>query len=815
MLSLDFKKQILPHLIAVLVFLLVCVLFFAPVFFEGKSLTQHDVMQGLGGGQEAIEYRDQTGEEALWTNSMFGGMPAYLVNTVYSGDLMRKVLLGASLGIPRPANLIFLTFLSFYILLLAFRVRPWLAISGALAFGLTSFMMISLGAGHNSKVEAVAFMPLVLAGVHLSFDGRKVWGFIVTALGLGLELAANHLQMTYYLLLIILVYGLVQLIFAIKEKGIPELAKTVGLLVVAVVLAVGANFGKLWTVYEYSQYSIRGKSELTSGETKATGLDKDYAFQYSNGITEPLVLFIPNFFGGSLSQDLGKNSNLEEALLKNGIDRRQTKNLVENAQAYWGKQPGTAPYYAGAIVVFLFVLAMFVMESKHKYWLLAMVVLSIVLSWGKNFEAFNYFFFDYFPGYNKFRSITFVIIIAILCLSLGGFLGLEKLLSQTWNKKLQKQFLIALGITGGFALLSVILAGIGSYRGSYDDQMPEWYVAAIQQDRVSLLRMDALRSLFFVLAAGAVVWFYFKNKLKVGMAAILIGLLVCADMFLVAKRFVNSDSYARSSTRKDFAPSEADQTILQDRDPNYRVYNLINGFNDARTSYHHKSIGGYHGAKMRRYQDLIEHGITKETSELIEGLQSGRADFSTMHIINMLNAKYMVAGNTAAQVIANPNANGNAWFVNDIRKVGSADEEIETLNTINTKTVAVIDTTKFSFADKRYSASNIIQLLEYKPNYLKYEATCFSDGLAVFSEIYYPEGWVAKIDSAEVDILRANYVLRALEIPEGTHIVDFEFKPKSYFTGNTIMWISSIVILLLFVGGLYSSFFGKKEALKN
>lgn len=809
MLSLDFRGDIVPHIVAVLVFLTVSVLFFSPVIFENKGLSQHDILQWEGGAKEVLDYREKTGEEALWTNSMFGGMPAYLVSTKFSGDLMVYIQKLISLWLPSPVHLVFLCFIGFYIMMLAFRVRPWIAVPAAIAFGLTGFVIIAIGAGHNSKIAAVAFMPLVMAGIHLAYDRSRIWGFILTSIGLALEIRVNHLQITYYLLLIALIYGLVQLIYAIKNKTHVDFAKTTGVLIIAAGLAVGANIGRLWTVYEYGAYSTRGKSELSSNEeAKASGLDKDYAFQYSNGIAEPLFLFIPNFFGGASQQDLGSNSNLEEALRKNGIDRQQIKGQVENAPAYWGDQPLTAPYYGGAVVVFLFVLSLMVLDKRLKYWIVAAFVLGIVLSWGSNFSSLNYFFFDYLPGYNKFRSVTFTIIITVFSMVLGGFLGLEKILNEKWSNALQKKLLIAVGITGGFALLSVLLAGMADFKGSIDERLasyPDWYLTALRADRASLLRMDALRSLFYVLASAGLLWVYFKGKMKQIPLMVSIGVLVFLDMFLVDKRFVDADAFKRNPHKANFAANAADQRILQDKDLSYRVYNLLGGFNDARTSYHHQSVGGYHGAKMRRYQDLIEQGITKETSELINGLQSGTPNFRNNHILNMLNTKYYIVGDQANAALPNPEANGNAWFVNTIKYVAGADSEIETLNEINTKTEAVMDSLQFQSKSTSYSAANIIQLTEYKPNYLKYETTCFENGFAVFSEIFYPKGWTAKVDGMETDILRVNYVLRGMEVPAGSKTIEFEFKPASYHTGNTLMLFFNVLILLVFVGGVYVS----------
>lgn len=803
--TINFKQQILPHLVAVFIFVFAAVLFYMPVVFENKSLSQHDILQWEGGAKELIDHREKTGEEALWTNSMFSGMPANLVSIVYSGDLMIHVHKMLTLWLPHPLGITFLSFISFYVMMFAFGVRPWLGISASLAFGFTAFLIISVGAGHNSKVVAVALMPLVFAGIHLAFNRNRILGFALTALALSLELRANHLQITYYLLLITIFYGIAQLIDAIKEKTLPDFLKTVGILVIAAGLAVGTGIGRLWSIIEYSPHSIRGKSELQARADKPSGLDKDYAFQYSNGILEPLVLFIPNFMGGTSREDLGENSELEKALQRNGVDRRQAREQAKAAPAYWGDQPLTAPYYAGAIVVFLFVLSMFFLEGKQKYWILAVIALSIILSWGKNFSGFNYFIFDYLPGYNKFRSVTFTIIMAVFTMILSGFLGLEKLIEEGWNKQSQKKLLYAFGITGGFALLTALLAGIGSFSGAIDTQLagyPAWYLSALKADRESLMRMDALRSLFFVTSFAATIWFYLKSKLNAGIAFILFGFLIFLDMFLIDKRLMNDDSFKRSPKKSHFAANGADKRILQDKDPNFKVFYLLNPFNDARTSYHHKSIGGYHGAKMRRYQDLIESGISIESSEIIANLRSGSRDFSSAGITNMLNTKYLIAGNEANAVIRNPYANGNAWFVNEVKAVNTPDEELSAIGEIDTKSVAVIDNSKFQTKKSEYSAANIISLLEYKPDYLKYEATCSDDGLAVFSEIYYPKGWVARIDGEPTDILRVNYVLRALEISQGNHVVEFEYSPDSYYIGNKLMLAFNILVLVLFVGGV-------------
>ena len=803
--KINFKADVLPHLIAVVIFYLVTLVFFSPVIFENKVLPQHDIKMAAGGSAEVKAFYDETGEVMLWTNSMFGGMPSYLLGVKYTGELIVHVHKALGLFLPQPVRLLFIAFVCCYIMLISMGVRPWLAIAGGLAFGFTDFSIIGLMAGHNAKIGAVAYMPLVFAGIHLAFNKRLLWGFVLTALGLALELRANHLQITYYLLIIVIFYGLYQLVTAAQNKTLPEFGKTLGVLVVAALIAVGCNLGRIWTVMEYSQFTMRGKTELSNTENKTSGLEKDYAFQYSNGITEPLFLFIPNFFGGSMSEDLGKGSELEKAFRRNGAGAQDAKQQVKKAPAYWGPQPSSAPYYAGAITVFLFVLSLLILDRKYNAWVIGAFVLGIMLSWGSSFEAFNYFMFDYVPGLNKFRSVTFTIIIPVFCMVLAGFLSLEKLLASEWNKELQRKFFIALGVAGGFALLCVLFAGMGSYRGAIDERLPDWYAEALRKDRAFLLRSDALRSLFFVLAFAAVIWFLAKKKLSGQVAGILMSLLVLIDMFGVAKRFINSDTFKRKRTEQ-VVESAADKTILKDKDPNYRVLNLVNPFNDGETSFFHKSIGGYHGAKMQRYQDLIERSISAEQASVIQTLQSGSTNFSNASTLNMLNTKYIKFGNDANSVVPNTAANGNAWFVQEVMEASSPDEEIEAVNSIDSKTEAVVDVSKFALDDFQYDSISNILLTEYKPNKLIYSSKSSKDGLAVFSEIYYPKGWRATVDGQDVDILRANYVLRALNIPAGEHEIVFEFQPTSYEIGNTVSLIFNILLILMLLGAIGWSF---------
>lgn len=802
--NLNFKKDVLPHVIAITVFILAVVIYYYPIFLNGETMGQNDVLQGVGGGQEAIEFRENTGEEALWINSMFGGMPSYLVNTAWSGDLLQYFQTIITVGLPSPVNVTLSGLISFYILLIAFGVRPYIALIGALAYGFNTFNIISIEAGHIWKVRAMAYMPLVLAGCKLIYDknSKLLWGFVLTALGLALEIRSNHLQITYYLALLLLIFGINALVQAIREKTLPDLIKRTAVLIVAVILALGSNLGRLWTVYEYGNFSTRGKSDLTQTDSsQVSGLDKDYVFHWSHGVIETMTFLIPNFYGGASQQEISENSALAETLKKNGQPRPQIKQLVKSVPTYWGNQPSVAgPLYAGAIVLFLFVLGILVLDKRYWVWIISATLFSLILAWGKNFESFNYLMFDYFPGYSKFRSVSMAACIALMTIPLMAFLSLEKLLSTKFDKKVQKQLFIAFGITGGLALISFILAGIGSYRGAVDarlvESFPNWYISALREVRQSLLRIDAFRSFFFITVAAASIYFFLKGKFSSFTVLLIIGLLSFLDLFLIDKRYINKENFAKNSHGVHFNPNEADQLILSDNDPDFRVANLLGPWSEARTSYHHKSIGGYHGAKPMRYNELIERGLSNELNMVISNLRSGNLDFSKARVLNMLNTKYFMFGNTKDQVIKNNQAYGHAWVPENIQKINSADDEINLTCTAVDKSNAVIDVSKFTISND-LAQSGTVKLETYQPNYLKYNVDITGKSLVVFSEAYYEKGWKAFVDRKETKIIRANYILRALEIGSGKHTVEFRFEPSAYVIGNKVMMVTSSAILIL------------------
>lgn len=802
--NIRFSDHILPHLIAVFVFLVLTILFFNPVFFDNKALEQGDIQQWSGSSKELRDYREQTGKEGLWVATMFSGMPAYLVNLQWNDGpviTFKKIL---SVFLPHPVSNIFLAFVCYYVLLLSFRIRSWFAIAGALAFGLSSYMIIGLSAGHNARIGAIAFMPLVVAGIHLAFTAKRILGFGVTALGMALHLRENHLQITYYLMLIVLVYGLVHLILAIQTKRIVDFLKTILVLVPAVLIAAGTFFGQFWAITEYTRYSIRGPSEIATAksETETDGLSKAYAFQYRYGIWEPMTLFIPNFYGGS-SMDLlaaDQESKTYQSLNQAG-DNETANQLANYARAYWGPQDFTVgAYYAGAIICFLFLVGVVFAERKYVWWLVPLGALSLMLSWGDSFATFNYFMFDYFPGYNKFRSVNFALVIILFSMPLLGMLGLENLLAKGWSKETQKKLLWPVSITVGLCLIFIAIGGFGSFLKPEEAQFPVWFRNAIQRDRIALLRSDAWRSLILIVLFSAAIFSLLKNYLKPAVIYPVLVVLIWFDLGFVNTRYFTKDNYKRKRENAFAQPTAADQEILKDKSY-YRVYNLQSPMTEARTSFFHNSLGGYHGAKLRRYQDLYDSVISKNTRQLFEDFQKGTPDFEAYNALNMLNAKYFVYGPDKENVILNPAAFGNAWFVKEVIPVNSPAEELMKVTAIKTKDIAVMNSQQVSGQLEVDSLASI-SLMEHQPPYLKYESESSTKGIIVFSEIYYPKGWHAFIDGNEVPILRADFILRALEVPAGKHIIEFKFEPKPYVIGNKITMASGWLLLLVVMGSI-------------
>jgi len=794
--NIDLKK-LLPYVAAIIIFLIVTFAYLSPLL-EGKSLRQSDTMSWSGAAKEIMDFRKaHNGEEPLWTNSMFGGMPAYMISLLTPSNNI-IAFFGSAMtlfSLPTPANMIFLYFLGFFILLIVLKVDPWLSIIGALAFGFSTYFFIILEAGHNTKALAIGYMAPVFAGIILAMRGKYLWGAILTALFLALEIKMNHIQMTYYLMILVLIYVISEFIEQLKNKKILNFIKASSALIFAAVLALSINTTNLWTSYEYSKETIRGKSELTSNsDVKTKGLDMDYATQWSYGIDETFTLLIPDFKGGSSSGKLGENSETFNVLKQNGVPN--IKQITAQMPLYWGSQPFTSgPVYAGAIFIFLFILGIFIVKGPLKWTLLIATILSIMLAWGKNFMPLTQFFFDYFPMYSKFRAVASILVIAELTIPLLGILALNNIFNKKSDKsEILKWGKISLYITAGLCLFFALFgSSYFDFKSIQDAQLPypEWLMNAIIADRKSNFTMDAWRSLLFIVLAAGIIWAFVENKIKSVYFFIIMIILVLIDMVPVNKRYFDNSNFTnKRNVENPFQASAEDMLILEDKDPNYRVFNVtVNPFNDASTSYFHKSVGGYHGAKLRRYQDLIEHHISK----------------NNMKVLNMLNTRYFIApdANKNPQVQRNIAALGNAWFVENYKLVENPDSEINALNNFDPANTAIIDK-KFTdyvkdLKNGRDSLSNI-KLTNYLPNHLTYNSNTKKDELAVFSEIYYDKGWNAYIDGKETPYIRVNYVLRAMKIPEGNHKIEFRFEPKSYYTGEKIGYAGSVILLLMLMG---------------
>ena len=774
-------KKFSPHLIVILLFVGISFTYFSPLL-QGKLLNMADFTHYKGMSKEVTDFRKVTGNEALWTNSMFSGMPAYQISTNSKGNLIQYISRIISLGIPRPANFLFLYLLGFYLLLLSLKVDYRISAVGAIAFSFSSYFFIIIMAGHVTKAYAIAYLPLVVAAVLYTYKGRMLLGGVLTALAVALELYANHLQITYYLVLMLILIGLVQFVKDFKANNLTDFSKRSGILILAALLASATAVTRLSTTMEYGTESTRGKSELTNNlDNKTSGLDKDYATSWSYGVAETFTLLIPNFYGGASQGELTTDSETYQAIKR----APNAKQLIKQLPLYWGTQPFTSgPTYAGSIVMFLFIFGLLFVKSEMRVWILLATIMSITLAWGKNFMPLTDLFLDYFPGYNKFRAVSMILVIAEFTLPLLGFVALNKFLtSDSDNKK--KPLQLAFYIVGGLTLIFALIPSLFfDFVGGQDANLAKngWPIDALQADRAGILSADAWRSFTFITLSFGTMWMFLKNKISSKYVILIVGVLVLTDMWTVNKRYLNDDNFARKSkVQVPYQATAADQQILRDKDPNFRVFNQsVSTFNDASTSYFHKSIGGYHGAKLKRYQELIENHIAQ----------------GNMAVLNMLNAKYFITPQGQAQ--QNPGAMGNAWFVNKINIVANADAEITALDRFNPANSAIVDT---RFSEQMIigldNTGTSITLAEYKPNYLKYNSTTAKDGIAIFSEIYYDKGWNAYLDGELKPHFRANYVLRGMKIPAGNHVVEFKFEPAVYHVSERIALASSVVLLLL------------------
>ena len=801
--------KLLPYIGAIAVFALASIIYFHPLL-KGEKLNQSDITQFTGMVKEINNFRADHHTEPYWTGASFSGMPAYQVSAYYPNDFVR-VLDRTLRFLPRPADYTFLYFLSFFVLMMALKVNWRLAILGSLAFGFSTYLIIIFGAGHNAKAHAIAYMPLVLAGLLWVFQKRYILGFLVTGVAMALEIYTNHPQMTYYLGFALIILGIVEFIHAIKEKIIPTFIKQAVVILAAVLLGIGANSSRLMAMKEYADFSTRGKSELTinpDGTKKAAskGLDKAYITEYSYAKLETFNLFIPRFMGGGTVEKLGENSNFFQTL-ESKAGKKAAKEYSEQALTYWGDQNIVeAPAYIGAVIFFLFFLGIFLVKGRLKQWLVAATVFSVLMSWGRNFDGLTNFFIDYFPLYNKFRAVSSIQVIAELCVPILGILALKEFFSSkiSSDEKLAglKKAVYAFG---GLIVIGFLLAhGFSTFQGIRDaqyNQLPG-LTDAIIADRKSMLFMDTLRSLFLMIISAGVLWMFLKNKLKQGIAIIALTVFILFDLISVDKKYVNEDDFKSArKIEKPFIASIADKLILKDK-AHFRVGNFtVNPMNDGSTSYFHQSIGGYHAAKMMRYQELFDFQIAK----------------NNMQVLNMLNTKYFIIGNDKGEKQAqlNPDANGNAWFVQSVKTVDSANEEMLALDSLNTKEVAVyhkdVAAENHIIFPKEIDSTATIKLTNYDVTTLTYQSKTAKEQFAVFSEIYYKDGWNAYIDGKLAPYVRVDYVLRGMNIPAGEHTIEFKFEPKVIQQGKIISLTSYALLLLIGFGW----FFYDKKKLKE
>ncbi|MDG2432440.1 YfhO family protein [Flavobacterium sp.] len=799
-----------PHILALIGFIIVSLIYFYPVL-QGKQIFQSDIVQYTGMAKEQNDFRATEHLEPYWSNSAFGGMPTYQLGAKYPYDFIGAID-DVLRFLPRPADYLFLYFLGFYGLLLVLKVDPLKAFFGAVAFGFSTYLIIILGVGHNAKAHAIAYMPMVIAGFILVFRKRYVVGGLLTLFATALEINANHFQMTYYLLIFLLILSSYFIYFELKKKDFKSLFISIGVLAVAGILAIGANATNLLATAEYANFSTRSKSELNfnpdgSKNTASTAMSRDYITEYSYGVAESFNLIAPRLFGGSNHEAVGTDSSMYDFMVGQGVPEGQAADFASGLPTYWGDQPiVAAPAYIGAVVFFLALIGLFIDDRKIKYVFLSGAIVSLLLSWGKNFPALTDFFIDNVPMYNKFRAVSSIQVILELCFPVLAIMGLQsffKLEKELRWKSLWQPTAAALGLI----ILLFFGKSLFDFEGPNDSYFVQSYgpgfVDALKADRMSLYSADLLRSGFFIVLTAGVLWLFIKNKIAQNTAIILVGLFMVSDLFFVDKNYVSSKDFVSArEVQVPFVETPADAMILQDT-THYRVFEVSGNFSSARASYFHKSIGGYHAAKPRRVQQLFDYQIAKNNLE----------------VLNMLNVKYVIQTDKEGKEfpVINPDANGNAWFVNDIKLVNKADDEMKMLNNINTKKAAIFNIhlygAKFKNArlKRNLDTTGTITLNVYKPNYIKYSSDSKKEGLAVFSEIYYEKGWNAYIDGEKTSHFPVDYVLRGMMVPEGKHTIEFKFEPDVIQTGSSITIASGIGILILLVAGIY---FEKKKIAK-
>lgn len=869
-------KKILPYIIAIVAFIVVAYAY-TPEVFSGKVVNQSDISSWKGMAQEIVSWNEShPGERALWTNSMFGGMPATTISVIYHGDATQTFYNFLQTG-QRPASYLLISMIGAFLLFLAFGVSVPLAAFGAIAVSFCSYNMQIIQVGHNTKMMAIAFMPWVLAAVVHAYRNAPFCGSLFFAFALSFQIKANHPQISYYLAMIILGFAIWQLCSAIKRKVLPRFLKTSVMLLVAGAIGIACNVNQLWPTYEYSAHSMRGGSELTvtpqdkeaviAGSTadqtikadgqNRQGLDLEYATQWSYGIGETLDLMIPNMYGGSSAGALTKDSETYKLLVGSGYPPKQAEQIIQALPLYWGPQPFTAgPMYMGALTIFLCILGFFILRGGIRWWVGSVGIIAIFLGWGYHFMSASELFFNYMPMYNKFRTVSMILVILQILIPIMAVLALDKVLYQRnvlnsaesniqnlTPTDLKKALLWSLGITGGISLILWLIPSLaGSFSSEADANYPDELAAALAADRMSLLKADALRSLIFILLGATAIWGYTKGWFKRSYALAALIVLVLVDLWTIDKRYLNNEHFV---TQKEFTnvlePRAVDQMILQDTDPDYRVLDLsVNTFNNAYTSYHHKTIGGYSPAKMQRYQDMIDWYILPEISSITKELNGAATVAQAQEqlgwhpVLSMLNTRYLIVGADNPPLV-NQYALGNAWYVSRLIPAKTANEEISLLSTINPANMAIVDSNTIALEDLTFEApatdsteaiaddnaiaGSIIALSEYSPNRLVYEFKSETRQPAVFSEIYYAPGWKAYLtmngsaesDKEELDIFRADYILRGVMVPEGAGKIEFVFEPECFSKGELCSKASSWLLVIILMGAISVTILRRKK----
>ena len=837
-------KKILPYAVAVVVFIVLSIIYVSPVL-DGKVLHSSDGVGWQGQSKECKEYNESAKTVSGWTGSMFGGMPTYQITYSYPQERVLKPLgLITRFFFTNAVAWILGYFIGFFILLQAFKVNPWISIAGAIAITLSTYFIIIIAAGHILKAVGIGLLAPIIGGFYLIFQKKYGWGILLVLIYTAIA-SMLHPQMTYYIFMLIGVLFCAELFIHIKEKRWKDLIVGTLLFGAAFCLGISTQAVSFFTNQEYSKETMRGgHSELVKEDAKKNktdGLDLTYMTQYSYGIGETSTLLIPGSRGYASAYNVGTNSKIYEAMVHNGMPRKQAEEYCKNMPTYWGGDEGTAgPVYVGAIVCFLFVLGLLIVKGPYKWALLVATIFSILLSWGSNFLWFTELFAKYFPMYTKFRAVESILVVAEITMPMLGFLAIKEIMDQRANKtydkkKLLKKIYIAGGVTAGLCAVALLASFFLNFSWGRDEaifaQWPEWLSSAVIAERAAIYRTSALRSLIFVLLGAGLVWLFTSEKLKFGYFVSILSVLILVDMWPIDRKFFNNDNFVKEKQDKAYfaeQPWETDILSREKGNPSYRVFNLTDPqgpFNDSRTSYRFKSIGGYSAAKLRRYQDLIDAHITNEINPMLQSIrQNGNrlfmvsSDTASFPVLNMLNMKYAVVGNGQQIVVENPNAFGNAWFVDSVKLANTPNEESDALNTIDLRNTLVTDV-KFKDFVKDFKTNHDttakIQLTKYAPDFVEYVYTAAMPGTVVFSEIYYPYGWKAYIDGKPTDHFRANYTLRAMNVPAGQHHIRFEFRPDTVEKWGKVSVACSYAIYLIILGitgfGIYKMVRRRKE----